>query len=106
MPIARPIANSPLKLPFNRSLKVKKSRRAKACRGTVKVEIRNGTKVLQRKSVKLTKSCAVKTTFSVPRTVLGTVKTLTVVIQPPKRNRYLKTAKFTVGVPPAPRFGK
>jgi len=38
--------------------------------------------------------------------VVGTVKKLTVVIKPPKRNRYLKTTKFTIGVPPALRFSK
>jgi len=105
-PVAAPFVNSPLKLPFNRSLKVKASRRAKACRGSVTVEVRNGKTLLQRKTVKLTKSCAVKTTFSVPRSVVGTVKKLTVVIKPPKRNRYLKAAKFTIGVPPALRFSK
>ncbi|WP_037494817.1 hypothetical protein [Solirubrobacter soli] len=101
-PVAKPFANSPLHMPFNRSLKVKASKRAKACRGSVTAEIRNGKTVLQRKSVKLTRSCAVKTTFTVPHSVLGTVKSLTVVVTPPKRNRYLKTARFTVSVPPAP----
>jgi hypothetical protein len=101
---AGPVANTPLHLPFNRSLKVKASRRAKACRGSVTVEIRDGAKVLQRKSVKLTRTCAVKTTFIVPRSVLGTVKKLTVVVKPPKRKRFLKTAKFTVSVPPASPF--
>ena len=101
-PIAKPVLDSPLHLPFNKTLKVKASRRAKACKGSVTVEVLNGKRVLQRRSVKLTRRCAVKTTLTVPHSVLGTVKKLTVVVTPPRKNHYLKTTRFTIGVPPAP----
>ena len=101
-PTAKPFLDSPLHIPFNKTLKVKASRRAKACKGSVTVAVLDRKRVLQRRSVKLTRRCAVKTTLTVPHSVLGSVRKLTVVVTPPRKNHYLKTTRFTIGVPPAP----
>ena len=92
VPAPRP---SVRKLAFKRTLKVKKSLRAKTCRGKLTLELRNGSKVLEKRSVKLSRKCVVNTTFSVQPAVIGSAKTLTVVIKGKGR---LKTTRVKIRV--------
>lgn len=74
--------------------------RAKACRGSLILELRNGKKLLDKRTAKLDRRCHFKTTFKPKRTAVGTKKRLSVLLRF-KGNRYLggTTHRFTVRVP-------
>ena len=88
LPTARTLA-------FKRTLKVKKALRAKACRGKLTLELRNGSKVLVKRSVAVSRRCVINTTFSVQPAAIGAAKTLTVVIKGKGR---LKTTRVKLRV--------
>lgn len=93
--VPAPTVPSVATLPFKRTLKVKKSLRAKACRGSLTLELRNGTRVLDKRTVKLSRKCALKASFRVQRTLIGSGTKLTVVIKGKGR---LKTTRVTIRV--------
>jgi hypothetical protein len=74
--------------------------RARACRGRVTLELKRGTRLLVKRTVRLDRRCRYSTTFKVKRAKLGGAKKLTVVARF-HGNRYLgrTTNRFTVAVP-------
>ena len=74
--------------------------RARACRGRVTLELRNGKKVLQRRSTRLDKRCRYAVTFTIRRKTIGKAKTLTVVARfHGNRHFGATTNRFKVKVP-------
>ena len=88
-------------IPFSGGYKIGNVPRALGCRGTVTLDLKRGSKRLERRSAKLDKRCRYKVTFKPTRTSVGTAKQLTVVAHF-HGNRYLgaTTNRFPVKVSP------
>jgi hypothetical protein len=68
-------------IPFRSGYRVPGVSRAKACRGKVTLTVRNGSRVLSRRSVKLDRRCRFGTTFRIARSRIGSARSLTVVVR-------------------------
>ena len=88
-------------IPFTGGYRIGNVPRALGCRGTVTLDLKRGSRRLERRSARLDKHCRYKVTFKPTRTSVGTAKQLTVVAHF-HGNRYLgaTTNRFPVKVSP------
>jgi hypothetical protein len=96
------IASETVRIRFASAYETGKLPRARACRGTVRLELRRGTATLQRKSTRLSRRCRFGAVFAVARSGIGDRRTLTVVARF-SGNSVLgaTTNRFTIRVPAA-----
>ena len=85
---------------FSGGYKIGNVPHALGCRGTLTLDLKRGSKRLERRSAKLDKHCRYKVTFKPERTSVGKSKQLIVVVHF-HGNRYLgsTTNRFPVKVP-------